>query len=384
MNIFNRNTTGTNGYQTVKIDDLTRVDHRYFNLQYTNNSDTMAEGSSQFVPCNVQQFYDVDIITQPQMWNVALCRFAISSSSIGRVYQPLGTTGGNTTMYVSLSYNGTYYDEPIVLPTVTTYNQVQVQVVYNINAFLNLLNAGYALAQTAVAGAGGPTGYGQVLVTYEPTSGLYYVNIPSWYGTGTIGTTGNGIGVHMSYQLYHRFGGFDVIENDPILYNNHDVTFVRYYSGNNLGNITYPVGTGGTGPSGGYMELAQDAAWPSSLEDINRLIITSTSLPITQEFRSNQFFSQFNSNVLGNGILQQAIVTDFFIGEDSPIVASSENFLYTPTLLRLASLVGTSPLRQLDLQAYVVTKFGALFPIVLGPTDSFDAKIVFIYKGLTS
>jgi hypothetical protein len=368
-------------YPLSKVEKLTAVDHKYFNLTYFNN--VKPTDSTQFVPAQVIQTYDRPIVDIPEDWNLSIARFSISSDYIGRVYQTLGTTAGNTSFFVGLSYSGTFYDEPIVLPTVLSPNGQNIQVAYDVNSFLNIINAGYALAQTSVAGAGGPTGtYGQVLMTYEPQNGLYTLNVPAYYGTGTVGlTAGNGIGVHMSYPLYHLFLSFNTIVNVPLLWNNHDVTFVRYWSGNNLVNIVYPPNNSGTGPSGGYMALAQDAPWASSIMTPTRLIITTTSIPITQEYRAQQLYSSFGGNP-GNQAL--SIITDFFIGEDSSIQNSNESFLYTPNLLRLSSLQGTNPIRQLDLQVYFAIADGTIFPLFLSPGDSIDVKLLFLKKGLTS
>lgn len=357
------------------------VDHIYFNLTYFNNSNTIPNSPVQYVPAQIVQNYDRDILSNPSEWNVAIARFAISSNYIGRVYQPIGTTGGNTTFYVGLSYNGVYYDNPIVLPTSTAGDGKPVQTVYSVNDFLDLLNTAYLASQASVTAAGGPTGYGQVLTIFEPSSGLYELDVPAYYGTGTIGTTGNGIGVHMSYELYHRFQSFSVTQNIPILYNNHDITFNRVWRGDNETEITYPVGNGGTGPTGVYMQLKQDAPWAASLMDVTRLIITTTTIPIVTEYRAQQLYSSFGGNP-GNQTL--SILTDFFIGSDTMIVNRAEKWLYVPQFYRISSLRGNTPIRQLDIQIFVSTQDGSIYQLYLGPNDSLDIKLVFMKKGLTA
>lgn len=362
--------TDKNG-EPLELKDLVKVDHYYFNLTFFNNGD-------QYKIANVVQPFDRTILFEPQKWNMAIARFSISSDYIARAYQPLGTTSVNTKEWVSLSYNGTYYDSPVVLPTVLSPSGVFIQAAYDVNSFLNIVNAAYAASYAAVVAAGGPTGaYGQVLMTYEPQDGLYFLNVPTYFGTGGIGmTAGDGIGVHMSYALYHRFLSFNTFQNVPLLNNNHDVTFVRYLSGNNITTIEYPVGV-----TGKYLALAQDAPWASSIMDVTRLLISTTTIPITPEFRTQQFYMQFDGNPANQSL---PIVTDFFIGEDSSIINSAESFLYTPTLLRLTSLQGTNPIRQMDIEVSFATSDGTIYPLWLAPGDNIDIKFLFLKKGLTS
>jgi len=353
------------------------TDHIYVNLTYSNNTDIEPNGGTQNILAKFAQQYDRGIISNPQEWNITIARFSISSDTIGRVYQEYPTTTGNTKFYVGLSYNGVYYDEPIVLPTDTLPDGKRIQVVYNINDFLDIINEGYGAAQALVTGAGGPTGPGQVIMTYEPETKLYTINVPTYYGTGTVGTTGNGIGVHMSYQLYHRFQSFSTIQNNPILYNGHDITYVRKWRGNNYTELRYPD----AGTTGGYMELKQEDQWASSIMDVTRLIITTTMIPVVQEYRAQQNYLDFGGNS-GNKTINT--ITDFLIGSDTDITNRAEHWNYTPDQYRIASLQGTTEIRQFDVQVYVATSTGEIIPVWLAPQDSMDIKFLFMKKGLTA
>ncbi len=203
------------------------------------------------------------------------------------------------------------------------------------------------------------------------------MNVPTYYGTGTVGTTGNGIGVHMSALLYKRFQSFNVIQNLPLLYNKHDITFVREYTGNNY--VTDLVFSGGI--TGTYLGLAQEVAWPSSLLQYNRLVITTNSLPVFTEYVANINYAQF-----GGGQANQtlAVVTDFLIGSDIPLSNPASPLTYNPTFLRLISLKGGVPLTRFDLQIYLELENGSFVPLILAPDSAISLKIVFLKKGLTS
>lgn len=370
---------------------FTDPDHSYINLTFYNDSNLISSSTTQFVPAAAQQTFDRSYLEKPDDWNVTIARFAISSNFLSRVYQQtLGNnvmtavTGGNTTFYVGLEYLGVYYDSPIILRPTLLPNGQTLNVADNIFDFIDIINTAWASSSVALTMAGGPTGQTgqQVLMTYDTTTGLYDVNVPAFMGTGTFGqTAGNGVAVTMSYELYHRFLGFSVIENMPIQYNNHDVTFVRQWRGNNLTSITYPVNNSGTGSTGNYMVLRQDREWPSSIMDVTRLLILSNSLPIVNEYRADQLYSSFFGNPANQTI---SMLTDFLIGEDNDLIGKAEGLLYTPTLYRLVSLKGNQPLKLVDIQVYVATTYGFIFPLFLGPLDSIDIKLAFIRKGLTS
>src|ERR1700722_822399 len=244
----------------IGVPPVVGTDHVYFDLTFYNNSEAV-NSSEQFIPAKVIQTNSVEIIDNPTEWNLTIARFSISSDSIGRVYQPIGTTGGNTTLFAGLTYLGVHYDEPIVLPTMNYPNGVNVQVVFDVNDFIDLINAAWAAAQVSVAGAGGPTGY-QPIMTYDPSTGLYTINSPEGYGTYTGGSGGTGVQITMSYDLWHKFQSFSAIENDPIQYNNHDVTIKVLARGDNITTLQYPAGTTGL-----YYQMRQDAAWPASIMD---------------------------------------------------------------------------------------------------------------------
>lgn len=344
-------------------------DRYYFNLTFFNNSN---ENSSlpQDVPASITETYDRDIIKNPSEWNVAIARFSISSNFVGRVYQPYPTTTSTTKFFVGLSYNNIFYDIPIVLPIVTQQDGTKQQLVYNTNDFLDLLNQAFVTAQSSVTSAGGPTGNGTTIITFDNVSGFYDVNIPTYYGI-----TG-GIDVTMSYELYHRFQGFSVTQNSPLLYNGHDITFIKKSRGNNIDVIENPLGITGT-----YYICKQDAKWSSSITDITRLLITTNSIPIAQEFRGQQLYTQFSGNQSNDTI---GILTDVLIGQDEELIARAEHWIYVPPFLRLVSMIGNNVLRTLNINVYIADVFGSVFRLYLGPLDNMDIKLIFLKKGLES
>jgi hypothetical protein len=348
------------------------VDHIYFDLTYYNNS-TSIQANEQTIPATVFQSYAQTIIKNPEEWSLTVARFSISSNNIPRVVQSPTTTDVTTEFWVGVSYAGNYYDAPILLPAVLYNNQIQLRAAFNVNQFLDLINTGYIAAQTLAAAAGGPTGAGYPFMSYDPVSGLYQMNEPDYMITNGTGTSN----LTMSYQLYHKFQSFPVHINAPLTYNHHDVSFYAKVRGNGPVEYTYPD----LGTTGLYIPITQEAAWPSSIMDINRLLVTTTTIPVVTEFRGTQTYMSLQAN---NQNETKQIITDFFIGLDQQILPRSEHWLYTPNLYRIASMKGNTPMRQLDITIYVVTTAGIIYQLYLNPLDSLDIKLLFMKKGLTA
>lgn len=376
-------TVPNNAIKTTHLDHPDEFDHLYLDINFYNDSYLSPTGPVQYVPAIVQQTRSSPFLNNPGKYNMAIVRFSISGEAVYKVVQPLGTTGGNTDWFVGVEYNGTHYDSPVVIPTSLDPYQKPIQGLYNIQSFLDVINTAWASAQAASAGGGGPTGTGTIFMSYSPTTELYQVNVPAFFGTGTVGATaGNGIAVTMSYGLYQKFNSFNTIQNSPLLYNHHDVTFVREWTGYNLSTaVNLNVGTGGTGITGTYMQLQQEGPWASSVEDIHRLIFTSTSLPVYAEYLNLTNIVQGQG---GNNNQILPVIQDYQIGEDLQFSPRAQNFLYTPTLYRLTSLKGSTPLTTFDIAIYVGRKDGTIVPLNIPPYGEISMKLLFLRKGLAS
>ncbi len=292
-------------------------DHIYIDANLYNNTFLSPTGPIQYIPAEIKQQRDSPYIFDPSYYNLAIARFSISSDCVPRTFQDVRTTSTTGTFqtreWVGLSYNGVYYDQPVVLPTVLDPLQQPTKAVFSIYAFLDVINAAWAAAQTAMSAASGITGPGRIIMTYNPGTELYTINAPAWFGTGGVGVTGAGVGVHMSFLLYQKFQSFNMIQNSPLLYNNHDVTFIRQDTGLNIindGSLVLDLGTGGVGVTGVYIQIQQDDAWASTIIDAHRLLITTSTLPVY-----NEYLAVINPLATSNGNQTLPILTDFLIGQ---------------------------------------------------------------------
>lgn len=354
-------------------------DHIYLNGSLYNDN-YVNPSLAQYVPAEISQTRTSQFLANSSAFNVAITRFAISSDCIPRVTQPLNTTPANTYWFVSLSYNGVYYDAPVVIPTSVDPKGQPAKVLYSVQAFLDFINDAWLVAQNAAQAAGAPTGPGQIFFSYGNSQGFYDLNIPSWYGLGITGNVpSDGIGVHMSLGLYGLFGSYNAIlpRGPNITYNNHEVTFIRELTGFNYNtNVTYPA----YGTTGDYIQLQQDVPLPSSIMNVHRLVIT-TNLPIYPSFTAPIFTSNLTEG--GNNTLK--MLTDFYIGHDGSLEQDNGTLKYVATgLLRLVSLAGSVPVQNWDLKVFYVTAENEAFPLYIPPGGELSIDLLFLKKGLTS
>jgi hypothetical protein len=367
------------------LQDTTSPDHIYVDGTLYNDTflsgQTGATAGPQYVLAQIQQQQTAPIVTDTSQYNLVIARFSIGSSFVARTEQPNDTDPSNAQDWVSLSYDGVFYDAPVIIPLTLDAIGQPARLAYTIQAWLDVVNAAWAVALAAVIAANpgltGPTAPGPVM-TFDPATGLYALDVPAYFGTGVTGATaGNGIAVGMSYQLYRNFQSFNVVQSVPLLYNHHDITFVREFTGTNDAVLNF----GPTGGTGEYMVLQQEAAWGSSIENTSQLLLTSTSLPIYAEYIATTSASNPNA---GMGNITLATITDFLIGVDSELASQANGYLYVPTLYRIVSMKGGAPLTYWDVQVYIRQTDGTVFPLYLAPGESMSVKLLFLKKGLTA
>ena len=370
-------------FQSTFRNDESNVppDHIYLNGTVYNDN-YINSSLAQYVPAEINQTRTSPFLDKCSSFNMSIIRFAISDDCIPRVFQATNTTTATTPWGVAVSYNGVFYDQPVLLPLENNPDGTQGRVVYSIQAFLDYINIAWGLAQTAAQADGAPTGTGQVFINLDNTTGFYNVNVPTFYGLGIdANAPADGIGVHMSLPLYQLFGSYNAVlpRGPSITYNFHNVTFVREIVGFNEVVTNYST-IGSYPPTDVYFQLKQDAPRPSNVMNITRLIITTTTLPVYPEFSAPLFTS--NNTVGGNNT--EKLVTDFFIGQDGVLENDNASITYVANPYRLISLTGSTPLSSWDLKIYYATFDNQIFPLYIPPYGKIDMKLLFLKKGLTS
>jgi hypothetical protein len=363
--------------------EIYSTDPSHIYIDITAYNDSTLDEQPVYVPAYVYQQRSSAFLKNPEEWDCAVIRLNVVGGPNFRTYDDTLWNSERTPMFVSLSYNGIYYDQAVVIPPVLDVVQTPLRASRSIYDYLRLVNQAFLASQNDVITAGGPTGFGQVCLTYNESNEKFSLNIPSWFGEGGGSTgpspTGMGVGVHMSHHLYQRFQSFDVFINSPLENQQHDVAFARFLNGNNwipATDLKFSGLSGGTA-SDYYIQNIQDAAWPASVTDYFKLILTTTTLPLAPEFLDRTSMTS-NSN---NANDSQLIMTDLSIGKSLQLQGNqAEPFIYTPEYPRRISMKGSGDLSQFDIKIQVVDRLGQIFPFYIPPAGYMDLKIAFIKK----
>lgn len=354
-------------------------DHFYLDVSLYNDSSVINPARPFYVPASINQTRSAALLENPSDWNISIVRLSVNSSAIPRI------TESTSSLVVGYMYNNVFYDVPVVIPfSPDPGSGLPTQSLYNIQQFVNLVNAAFFTAQTAAAGGGAVFAYGQVFLTYSSETGLFSLYIPSYFGTGTTSTSPATIGVTMSFDMSQRLNSFPVVQNFPLQNNGHDVIFDKQFTGLNQVTLTALNTLGPAGPvvmAGNYMILVQDSAWPSSVENVNRVVVTTSMLPAITEYRSTALFSQ---NAASNNNQTANVLTDFFAGSNLNLSNRSDNFNYVPQVYRLSSLSGNQPIVSYDITVGTIDRFGAASILRIPPGGSVSLKILFLKKGLSN
>ena len=361
-------------------------DHIYLNATLFNDSPVVNPTRPNYIPAYISQTRSSAILEDPSKWNFSIVRLSVNSSAIPRI------TESGSNLVVGYSFNNVFYDATVTIPlTPNPEDGLPEQSLYDIDSFMNLVNAAFFTAQTAAAAGGAVFPFGQVFMRYEAESGLFSIYIPEYFGEGQKSVSMATIGVHCSFDMRQRINSFPMAQNFPLQNNGHDITFIKKFNGvNRVDGATAGIGGNplylGPPPApvmfpGNYMLLKQDASWPSSVENVNRVAVTTTTIPVVTEFRTGSLFSQ---NFGGDPSQTIPIVTDFFAGVNAPLANLGENFSYVPNFLRIASMTTTTPLLRYDISVSTVDRFGKPRPLTIPPSGLLDVKILFLKKGLTN
>lgn len=380
-----------NELKPIKVELVSTEDNVIY-LNGTFYNDTTFGQNPRWLPAYVVQERATSFLKDAKYYDLVPLRFNITNATPSfRVYDfPLWDASA-TPMSVGVSYNGKYYDEPVVIPEVSDPVGNTLRATKSVYQYLKIINDAWADAQAAMITDGGPTGsFGSPCMAFDNKSGLYSIYIPEWYGEGGgitgASPTGSGwVGVNMSHHLYQRFQSLPVQINVPLQNQDHDVNIDHFWWTNNkvsADNISVSGVTGG-GTGDYFFAIEQDGAWANSVEDYYKLEMVTTTLPIRQEFTDGTELSKLGS---GGNNKSFPIVTDFLIGKSGDNNGllhnnAAEPYVYidTPPYRRI-SMYGNGELFKWDLQWFVRDRYGQQYPMYIGPGGVIDVKLAFIRK----
>jgi hypothetical protein len=252
---------------------------------------------------------------------------------------------------------------------------------YNYTYFCYLVYTALQTAHTslkALAVAGGDNGivgslYAPIL-TWDSTSNSAVMYANSEYFDIA---DANPIQIYMNAPLYSLFSSF------PSRYLGYEgVTYGRNYrltvtdiGGTNSQTITVP----NTQTTWTAITLYQEYATTEAWSPITAIVFCSNTLPIIPSQVSTPFILNENNlqKLTGSDSAQSNIITDIV----SNTGLYRPNLVYSPTAeFRRISMVGKTPLTNIDIQIYYRLRTGHLIPFTLNIGGSVTIKLAFFKK----
>lgn len=189
-------------------------------------------------------------------------------------------------------------------------------------------------------------------------------------------TTSNYISVWMNSSMYQLFSSFPVIIYglSPSGLGKNVRVVTTSLGGSNI--IQFPP----VAPTYTAIQVIQEFSTLSVWTPITSIVFTSNTLPIVPNNISAPllFFNGTRFSSGGNNANIANVITDF-VGGDGKYKPS---ITYLPTAqYRLVSLVGNTPIFNIDIEVYYRNRVGELVPFRLSSGSTATVKILFTRKG---
>jgi len=371
-------------------------DYAYFDVLISNNSSTTTKPQ----PFSYSENRAIPFIKCPELYDLSITRFSIDTG-LAPVFipsiEPNQDNRDLTAYTVSMEYDGFVVEKPIYWvpqdtsaeippPPNETYNghanlDTGYYDCYNYTYFCYLV---YVALQNAhddlkslVSASGNDELDGSLyapILTWDSTSNsaVLYANVDFF----DISTTEH-IALYMNAPLYSLFSSFPAryLGYEGVSYGRNYRLSITDIGGTNSQTITVP----GTNIAWTAITLYQEYATTESWSPITAIVFCSNTLPIVPTQVSTPFIYDENNlqKLTGNDSAQSNIITDIV----SNTGLYRPNLVYSPTAeFRRISMVGNTPLTNLDIQIYYRLRTGHLIPFRLNSGGSVSIKICFFKK----
>jgi hypothetical protein len=250
--------------------------------------------------------------------------------------------------------------------------------IYNYQYFIFLVNQTFqncfnALnAQVVAAGLALPSIYAPVM-SWDTQQNIALLSADNaGYNDGVA----NYIKIYFNPPLYNLFISFPfIIESQDVVPNGKNFRVIMSgFGGANL--VPYPP----VAPLYTALQIVQEYSTLALWTPITSIVFTSNTLPIVANQVSAPllFFNGQKFQSGGNNSNIAQVITDFVASEG----IYKPNLVYTPTAeYRLVSLVGNTPLYNLDIEVFYRNRTGELIPFRLGSGNTATIKILFTRIG---
>lgn len=249
--------------------------------------------------------------------------------------------------------------------------------VYSYEQFLTSINN--ALSTSFIAS--GLPGVAPYMI-YNPVTQLISLIAPASFHNAGFNDQNQPIKVWFNTSLYTFFGNFNKLFNgyppSPVNINGKNFNIIIKPTGEN--EIIIPASFGG--PLAG-LQMTQEYFALSNWNDFRSLVITTTSIPIRAEIIPSGLISGNGNGSPGTQVGYRPILTDFELIFNQAGDTQSFAQYFPPGEYRLVDLLGSTPLKNIDLQFWFQNRNLELFPILIGPLKSLDIKMIFRKKSKT-
>ena len=227
-------------------------------------------------------------------------------------------------------------------------------------------------AQVVGAGLVLPTTYAPVM-SWDVQQNIALLNADQ---VGYDDTATNRIDVYFNPALFNLFSSFPfLIESEDLVANGKNAKIIMSgFGGANL--VPYPP----VAPIYTALQIVQEYSTIVNWSPVSAIVFTSNTLPIVANQVSAPllFFDGQRLTTGGNNANIAQVITDFVANDGK----YKPNLVYIPSAqYRLVSLVGNTPLYNVDIGVFYRNRVGELIPVRLGSGGTATIKILFTRKG---
>lgn len=351
------------------------VDHIYYNVSISSddNNDSLAY---------YRAINQSSILNKASDYYLAVSRLYVPLSTvplmIGEIMPGQTQNDPNKTIYsVTLQYGLntqqvylTFTPEDLTLPTPLApsfnppnYTQVESEYyfLYNYQTMIEMVNTAFLTAFTALVGT--PVGAEEPYLQFDNATQLFSIvcQIANYDMSLPLP-----IIIYINYQLAELLTGIDFKYTNLSNGRDYMLNVVNLHN-----NYYQPPDKPIVSPPNYYI-FSQYYSTLNQWSNLKGIMVTSNLLPINTEIASRV-------KSTGNSV-SLPILTDFHVIFSSSDTALRSALQYNATLYRLINLKNDSPLVDLDITIYWVSKNNSLYQLKIPFNETVNIKLVFIKK----
>lgn len=350
----------------------------YYNMTFVNNYEPTNNPSYDqvYVPAQFSQYRNQAIVDRPEDYYASVIRMEVDASTIPITIFPQDSSGNPDNNYYIVSL--TTAAQPsnpvgvIYVPSAIFGLPLGETPIYSYQEFLDMINTAFNTAFNNLTVK--PPGYTIAPYLYmDTTTNIISLVTQSQYAD-------NAVRIWMNVELYQFFYNFNA-EYAPLLPGETTISQplnyrfrIKYY-GDNLYTNTFVDINNPPNLIASALLTSQEFENLQAWQVLRKIVITS-NLPV--QIEAAQVGTQ-NIGTSSNRYLP--ILTDYAVPIDQRVGGSRSTIIYLPTAeFRLTSMTGKDALKSLAFQVYWEDRFQNIRPILVGPAQGFNLKLMFRKK----